>query len=440
MSQFHSAILAILHAGLPQQGMTKKELTAAKRKIVEANGDKAAIDAAAKLVEAGIAAEYLCEPGKLVPVDTLAKVADLVEDGADVTKLQQFSPSQILVGLNEAQLASLKPVEETVETEAPVVEVKPAPEAIVAKAEPAKQVEMVKCSTSLKMFPITELVVPGDDLIRQKLGLPQGTVLTAGQIKTEARHHAFVSKNQRHNFFWLDASLAHNANDCERAGKKEEKAAQEEAELEAYFAFCRELQVGEIKPWHDKGRQRCVACKKVRLADEMRYPPLEVMEGNTFLYLKAVDADGKVVMKDGKPVYEQKLDRNGNPINIIPKPEAAMKRFATCVQCQKSKSDISQNEWLDKDTMTLVLDQAIADREAARAANKAKWERLNSQRNGNRQGGFSMDSKDDPEGRAAFDAMRSQGRRDKRSRGDQNRHRDEDVGSHVEYIDEAAEG
>lgn len=427
MNQFNQTIVALLHGNLDLSGLKGKEITAAKRENVLANGGQKAIDAAAILVERGVAAEWLCPNGKLA-VDSLSAVESLIAQGADVSKLQQFSPSQILAGLNESELASVMPAIEVV-VEAPVaktvvVEIKPA----APKAE--VKVEMGTCSYSCKKYPIDELVVPNGEIIRGMLKLPEGTLLTREQILKAAKHPRFVSQAQERNHFWLIDALALHAEAMIKSKKMAEAEAKKEADLQLYFDFCKTVGFGEVKEWKGKDRRKCNVCKHVHLASESRFPPLGLIKFETPLK----DKDGNI-----------RTDKAGNEILLTPTAEAATRRFTTCGKCQTKHENVAADEWMTLEQMTSVIELELSTEIATREANQKDWERRNKQRGqgrGSNNGRYDMSAQDDRDGRQLLvdgvytdDRPANNGPRNGGSRNDKRRRDHEDHGSHTELAE-----
>jgi len=435
MSKFHQNVLAIIHGKLDLTGLKGKEITAAKRESVIENGGQKAIDAAATLVEAGVTAEWLCPEGRLA-VDSLAAVETLISQGADIAKMQEFSPSQILAGLSPEQIASVMPVVEAPVAEivietvvvAPVVETKPeAPKAEV-KVE-TKKTEMAKCSYSCKLFPVTELVVPKGDIIRSMLKLPENAPLTREQILGAAKHPRFVSAAQERNYFWLTTALELHAEAMIKDKKVAEAEAKKEADLQLYFDFCKTVNFGEVKEWKGKDRRKCNVCKHVHLASESRFPPLGLIKFETPMK----DKDGNI-----------RTDKEGNEILLTPTAEAATRRFTTCSKCQTKHDNVTTDEWMTLEQMTSVIELELTTEIATRESDRKDWERRNKQRNQGRSnnGRYDMSALDDCNGRELLvdgvytdDRPTNNGPRNGGSRNDKRRRDHEDHGSHSELAE-----
>ena len=427
MNQFQQSIVVLLHGNLDLAGLSGKQITAAKRENVLNNGGQKAIDAAATLVEKGVKAEWLCPEGRLA-VDSLTAVESLIAQGADVAKMQEFSPSQILAGLSPEQLASVMPVVEVV-VEAPVaktVVVETKPEAPKAEVK----VEKAKCNYSCQLFPVTELVVPKGDIIRSMLKLPEDAPLTREQILGAAKHQRFVSSAQERNYFWLIDALALHAEAMIKAKKTAEAEAKKEADLQLYFDFCKTVGFGEVKEWKGKDRRKCNVCKHVHPASESRFPPLGLIKFETPLK----DKDGNI-----------RTDKAGSEILLTPTAEAATRRFTTCGKCQTKHENVATDEWMTLEQMTSVIELELSTEIATREANQKDWERRNKQRNqgrGSSNGRYDMSTPDDRNGRELLvcgvytdDRPTQSGPRNGGSRNDKRRRDHEDHGSHSELAE-----
>ncbi|MCX6715353.1 MAG: hypothetical protein NTX72_06095 [Candidatus Uhrbacteria bacterium] len=396
MSQFYTNVVTILHANLVLDGLTKNQVIDAKRKNVVANGGKPAVDAAAKLVEAGITAEYLCPDGKLLGLDTMAKVADLIENGASVTALQQFSPSEILAGLNEVQLASLKPTVEVVaETEAPVAEVEVVADTVVAEAAPeapvvkvvvkAEPEQMYTCAGSGRKATAQQLRIAPLHVLKAKLGQD---LLTEQNLIDNAYLPLFTQWKDERN------SLANGLSTI-RAGQA--KHAEAEAQKANWASFCKGLKYGEVGEYNGTLFRRCSYYNTVFKACDARFPALSVIKDNT---------------------------RNG----ITPTPDAAATRF-TCGPRKQQEWGMTVDNSLSFEELVACIKVAEAEEAAQRKSAEMKRDRLAKQQVGSNRG-QQMSKADELAGldeyRKNQDAWTG-ARRERGSRGDQSRRASEEL-------------
>lgn len=403
MSQHHLAITTLLHASLQLDGLNKTEVTRAKRANIVANGDKPAIEAAAALHEKGIDASWLCPDSKLIPVDTLAKVEDLVKDGADVTELQKFSPSEILAGLNEAQLASLKPapmVEEAVE--APVVET--APEAVVVKAEAPvakvetpKPVEKFECMSSGEPTPATQLFVPPYWKVVLLLGKPSGSFLTEEDLKKHARRVMFTEYRNT-----LADALEVVRGESKKREKFDAKVAADAAQKEAWLTFCKELKPGQSGEYLGKQFRKCSFTGEVHKAELSRYPGIGEMKAET-----------AITIKDKK-------------VHVIPTLEAAIRRF-TCGPRKQAQMGMTDENSMTLGQLETTIAQVLAEEKKERDLAQAKRERFERQQQGGNRN-QQMSKADEAAGEREFrqnqdkwSGAKRDGRSEKGSRNDQAR-------------------
>lgn len=448
MSTHFQTVLNLLHSTLDLTGLKGKEITEAKRECVVENGGTKAIEAAAKLVEQGIPANWLC-PDNHLAVDSLNAVEKLVASGAIVEKMLQFTPSQILVGLDEAQLVSVMPqvveveaapaVEiETVVEQKPVVVAKPA--APKAKVEAKKPVELFKCSytsdRSKQKYSADQLVVPNGVIIREILKLKPDAVLTREQIIGQARLPDFVGKQQRQNFFFLSDALALLAKAEHIAKKQAEqdkiqaaKDQKKQDELNAYFAFCKTVHFGKTEEWKGVLRRKCNCCNHVFVANLARFPELGYLQFST--------------PKRGRDGSALK-DREGNALTTTPTVDATLNRFTTCPKCVPVLTEKHKiGAWLDEEMMTTIVSAQVATEMATEAAEQRKRAQQQQakgyQGNGRQQ--FDMSVRDNSAGRELLvdgvyvdDGKPNKGGKpNKRSRGDERR-------ASSDYASEAAEG
>ncbi|OGL94551.1 hypothetical protein A3H12_04370 [Candidatus Uhrbacteria bacterium RIFCSPLOWO2_12_FULL_47_9] len=215
MSTTHTFVAKFLNRGVTIDPNTAKAdkseaLRTAKRENLATIG-KEVLNSTVALVEKGVDIEWLCPDGKAPAVDTLDKVMSLVEGGANVAELQKFSPSDILAGLNNNQLASLMPapvveivealVAEATET---VVETKPEAPKVEDKVE-AKPVEEWTCVITGETRPVEKMLV-------LKLALLD-TKLDRRTTEADLRNYAVSAKGamqrglNRNDLMFLDRAL-----------------------------------------------------------------------------------------------------------------------------------------------------------------------------------------------------------------------------------------
>lgn len=397
MSQFQQTIVAMLHARLNLDGLSKADVTKAKRANIVENGDTAAVKAAAALHENGIDATWLCPDGKLVPVDVLAKVTDLVANGADVTALQQFSPSQILAGLSSEQLASLKPapvVEEMVE--APVAEVvaeavvvETAPEAPVAevKVEAPKPTEFYPCQSCGEKTPADKLFIPTFAQIRTSEGMDPKALLTEAIVLKHARRAKFTRHTN---------SLVQGLETIRNGAARH---AELETQRSAWLSFCKELKHGEMKEYNGTQFRKCTFTGEVFKAELALYPGLDIIVQETKTTLP-----------------------NGKVINVVPTFEVALRRFTCGPRKQKAEGLTSENGLTAAELKTAIAD-ALNQEQKQRDQAQAKREREERQRQGGNRN-QQMSRADELAGLAEYRSNQEAwtgARRERGSRGDQNR-------------------
>lgn len=394
MSQHHTAILNLLHVNLlvNTDGMTSQQAkdakATAKLDVNVQNGGKPAIDAAAKLVEQGVAAEYLCPEGKLIGLETMAKIADHLENGADVTALQQFSPSDILAGLSSEQLASLKPVEVVAETEAPVAEVEVVADTVVTEAEieaPKAEVvveakpEMFNCAGSGRKATAQQLRIAPLHVLKAKLGKD---LLTEQDLVSNAYLPLFTQWKDERN------SLANGLSTI-RAGQA--KHAEAEAQKASWASFCKSLKYGEVGEYNGTQFRKCSYYNTVFKACDARFPPLSFIKDNT---------------------------KNG----ITPTPDAAAARF-TCGPRKQQEWEMTLDNSLSFEELASCINVAEKEEAALRKSADMKRAREEKQRQGSNRG-QQMSKADEQAGLAEYrqnqDAWTGT-RRERGSRGDQKR-------------------
>lgn len=395
MSQHHTAILNLLHVNMAvdTDGMTSQQVkdakATAKRAINAQNGGRPAIDAAAKLVEQGVAAEYLCPEGKLVGLETMAKIADHLENGIDVTLLQQFSPSQILAGLDEVQLASLKPAVEVVaETEALVAEVEVVADTVVAEAEteaPKAEVEveakpeMYTCAGSGRKATTQQLRIAPLHVLKAKLGKD---LLTEQDLVSNAYLPLFTQWKDERN------SLANGLSTI-RAGQA--KHAEAEAQKANWASFCKSLKYGEVGEYNGTQFRKCSYYNTVFKACDARFPPLSFIKDNT---------------------------KNG----ITPTPDAAAARF-TCGPRKQQEWEMTLDNSLSFEELASCINVAEKEEAALRKSADMKRAREENQRQGSNRG-QQMSKADELAGLDEYRKNQDSwtgARRERGSRGDQKR-------------------
>lgn len=407
MNKHNIAILAAIHANIPA-GLKGRDLAEAKRTNVVTNGGPAAVEAAADLVRKGIDTNWLCPMGKLIGIETMAKVADLLDNKADLAELQKFAPDQILAGLDIEQLAGILPapvVEPTIE--APVAEVVVAAE---TKTAPAVEVKKFPCFNSGRKATADELRIPPLGVLKALL---KKSLLSEQDLIENASLEPFTRWKAE------EFSLANGLQTLRNAQARHEANQAIKAEFKA---FAWDLPRGEVREFHGVPHIKCGQCNTVDATSQFHFPLIDQMVANNHLMVPDQDIDGKPVLKsDGRPVYVVKLDRQGQPICIVPDLSRALKKFACCIDCANRMLDPAAA--MDYETAVKVVSAAKAESDAERAAYKAKWERTQKQNQArsNRTGGFSMDSRDDHAGRQELQNWNSAARRERGSRNERNR-------------------